>query len=120
MKIKNFDFRVWDYENNKFINNDDLTQTNVEIELYTGYKDKNNIKIFDGDILKILLLEKNDCSSYINGLVTFEDFSFKIKVNCDYDFKKQKEYQIFYFKTLIDNSSYFEVIGNIHDNKMNH
>ncbi|HEG0343922.1 TPA: hypothetical protein SB321_000783 [Campylobacter coli] len=89
MKLKDFDFRVWD--GRKYVNNikggvyihkentdvkclnrnqdcyhyefqlDDLDNSNLEIELFTGYYDNKGNKIYIGDIIKCLVFtnEKN-------------------------------------------------------------
>lgn len=63
MKLKDFDFRIWDSNTNKFVevlisdniravprNNDN--NDNIEIELWSGFRDKNRINIYENDILR--------------------------------------------------------------------
>lgn len=79
MKVKEFDFRVWDISKKIYYKDLELSMTpsdknafginlgiifarnlksasmlsdNCEIELYTGLRDKNNAKIYEGDILR--------------------------------------------------------------------
>lgn len=60
MKLKDFDFRIWDSNTNKFIefaisdniraiprNSDDLV-----LELWSGFYDSKGTKIYEGDIVK--------------------------------------------------------------------
>lgn len=89
---------------------------------YTGLYDKNGKKIFEGDICKVVYLDKR-CNS--NGEhyfvenemieeVVFEKSAFCFKINIeDIDFYRPISIDI-YEKQKI---KCFEVIGNIYDNK---
>ena len=70
MRLIDLKFRIWDNDNELFVygnmaenellkNYDRLTQ----IELYTGFDDKNRKSIYEGDIIKYC--EANYCVKYL-------------------------------------------------------
>ena len=119
MKLKDFDFRLWHNLSESFVeirggfltaNGKDeivfekslivpIDDENIEIELWSGFCDKNGKRIYEGDIVK---------NRNLDTLLCLFD-----KHNLRFVFKyiNRKEYDICY--TAMD---ILEVIGNIHEN----
>lgn len=100
MKLKDFDFRIWD--GRKYVNNikggvyihkkdtdvkclnrnqdcydyefqlDDLDNSNLEIELFTGYYDDKGNKIYVGDIIECLTLTNENHSEVFYEIICFD------------------------------------------------
>jgi uncharacterized phage protein (TIGR01671 family) len=119
--MKDIEFRAWDIKNKKMIYVDEyssfhkhMTWTGLVYEngklldyimlQYTGLKDKNGKKIFEGDVLRIKETYIGDSIiKEYNGYIYFENGSFNITGEASFD-------------TLAVNASYWEVIGNIYEN----
>ncbi|ABS44062.1 phage protein [Campylobacter jejuni subsp. doylei 269.97] len=127
MKLKDFDFRVWN--NGKYhypikINNDivDINLSmgiNDEIELFTGLYDKNGKKIYVGDILKYTRW----CEQYMEDAeyseTIYEIVCFDIKLGL-YSKLLNGECGWFFEHFINDKNKTveeMEIIGNIHENK---
>lgn len=125
MKLQDFDFRLWVKDKGIYYNaivefekgkirlvpiNDD----NVEIELWTGVCDKNNKKIFHGDILECSL---KDFKTPIRFEIDWNEGNF-FHLRVIKPLKRVKEVQ-FILRTyelsfILENS---KILGNIHENK---
>ncbi|MBS4235517.1 YopX family protein [Campylobacter vulpis] len=122
MKLKDFDFRIWDNSTNKFIEfaiSDNIRaiprkSDDLMLELWSGYFDKNGKKIYEGDIIKYVyvfnhtLLDKGMIKRLPKkvsiGYVGIDDFlGFRIL--------KNKELQCF-----MKDVTNIEIIGNMHEN----
>ena len=105
MKAGDFRFRVW---NGKFFKTfricDDGLEfsmgADVEIEFYTGLKDKNGAEIYEGDIL-----EFSDGTHKRRGVVIFDKAVFKLMFNRE----------VYWHVGIVDKKD-LEVLGNIHQN----
>ncbi|EAK8593965.1 hypothetical protein E7R44_04775 [Campylobacter jejuni] len=142
MKLKDFDFRIWDGK--KYINNikggvyihkindhikclnrsqdcydyefelDDLDNSNLEIELFTGLYDKNGNKIYENDILMNELTEE---IFYITRDDTYK-MSEIILYGKDYNgnlYRKRNPGGINLLKMFVSDKN-MSVVGNIHEN----
>ncbi|EKK1311772.1 hypothetical protein PL505_001112 [Campylobacter coli] len=142
MKLKDFDFRIWD--GRKYVNNikggvyihkkdtdvkclnrnqdcydyefqlDDLDNSNLEIELFTGYYDYKGNKIYIGDIIECLVFTNEKNSEIFYEIICFDmELGLCSKLsNGDggylFDLLRDKNN-----KTIKD----VYVVGNIHENK---
>ncbi|HEG0298796.1 TPA: hypothetical protein SB320_000320 [Campylobacter coli] len=142
MKLKDFDFRIWD--GRKYVNNikggvyihkqdtdvkclnrnqacydyefqlDDLDNSNLEIELFTGYYDDKGNKIYIGDIIECLVFTNEKNSEIFYEIICFDmELGLCSKLsNGDggylFDLRRDKNN-----KTIED----VYVVGNIHENK---
>lgn len=142
MKLKDFDFRIWDGK--KYINNikggvyihkindhikclnrnqgcydyefelDELDNSNLEIELFTGYYDYKGNKIYIGDIIECLVFTNEKNSEIFYEIICFDmELGLCSKLsNGDggylFDLRRHKNN-----KTIED----VYVVGNIHENK---
>ncbi|HEG0314881.1 TPA: hypothetical protein SB315_001777 [Campylobacter coli] len=142
MKLKDFDFRIWD--GRKYVNNikggvyihkedtdvkclnrnqdcyhyefqlDDLDNSNLEIELFTGYYDDKGNKIYVGDIIECLTLTNENHSEVFYEIICFDmEFGLCSKLTNGesgylFDLRRHKNN-----KTIED----VYVVGNIHENK---
>jgi hypothetical protein fuD12_02509 len=107
--MRDIKFRAWDKVNKRWIKqfNIDLLNINIfslpniEINQYTGLKDKNEKEIYEGDILssafskRIVIFDENTCS-------------FMLK---DIDLRNEL------FSLTKEKSKNLEIIGNIYENK---
>ncbi|EPA1906582.1 YopX family protein [Campylobacter coli] len=133
MKLSDFDFRIWDGK--KYINNvkggvyihkindyikclkrnqdcydyefelDDLDNSNLEIELFTGLYDKKDKKVYENDIVKVKSL--------------YDYFLAKISIHKEgtFYFEGKNGDYIGPLIYLVEDEGYtIETIGNIHEN----
>ncbi|ECB9848157.1 hypothetical protein FLR36_02925 [Campylobacter jejuni] len=125
MKLKDFDFRIWDKHHKGCDNKDCKCQTkyvygeeaktrlsefkeDCEIELFTGLFDKNGKKIYEGDILYYF----KDCSEgeVFKYQVLFKEGAFYLFESYDGFVDDEDLIAEFDLKEL-------QVMGNIHENK---
>ncbi|WP_270967022.1 YopX family protein [Campylobacter upsaliensis] len=120
MKLKDFDFRVWDkgqkYAGDvvkKYIGLQEFSD-DVELELWTGYFDKNGNKIYENDILKNVFLDeiyyitRNDTYKMFEIIVYDKDCSNNL-------YREETSAGVRLLKMLVSNKN-MSVIGNIHEN----
>jgi len=84
---------------------------------YTGLRDKNGKKIFEGYVVKITNLECQIQKAELHGVVVFSHAAFGVKINRVVEWKgyNVEPLEMCWFFNLIDARNY-EVIGNIYEN----
>lgn len=128
MKLQNFDFRIWNTACKKYIDDVGLISNimcdlihsatdiieDYEIELWTGYFDKNGKKIYEGDVIKYVYIFKHELLD--KGVI--KKLPKKVSIGCvgidnflGFRILKNKELQCF-MKDIAN----IEIIGNIHEN----
>lgn len=128
MKLQNFDFRIWNTACKKYIDDVGLISNimcdlihsatdiieDYEIELWTGYFDKNGKKIYEGDVIKYVYIFKHELLD--KGMI--KKLPKKVSIGCvgidnflGFRILKNKELQCF-----MKDISNIEIIGNIHEN----
>ncbi|HDZ5092298.1 TPA: hypothetical protein RTH13_001179 [Campylobacter jejuni] len=132
MKLKDFDFRIWDVNYKGCSNKNCKCQSNfiygeeakirlsefvnkdVEIELWTGFYDKDGNKIFEGDILENDHLKEIYCVIRDDEYKDYRIVIYRKDLNNEV-YKKENDHNISFFKIYPSNES-IRVIGNIHEN----
>ena len=123
--MREIEFRVWDYINDRMLYWGDIfhlpaieifpgtpDQRAFDVMQYTGLKDRNDNKVFEGDIILATKDFYGNTEEKIPMVVVFKDGCFMLEVRKDTATKKKGYYYINILKNYIDT----EVIGNIYEN----
>lgn len=130
MKLKDFDFRIYDNNTNKFIKlnisdnirampreNDDLI-----LELWTGFYDDKGGKIYEGDIVKYIANKTLLVAVFEKNTFYIVDTSIEKHLQVDCGTRLQGIYENKSNGYKDNKLGCLEVLGNIHENKelLNH
>lgn len=124
MKLKDFDFRIWDSNTNKFIElaisdniraiprkNDDLV-----LELWSGFYDSKGVKIYEGDIVKYDSRTKPLVVVFERNTFYIVDTSIEKHLQVDCGTRLQGIYDNRSNGYTNNKLECVQVIGNIHEN----
>ncbi|HEH5177840.1 TPA: hypothetical protein SG805_001259 [Campylobacter coli] len=141
MKLKDFDFRIWDNTEKRYLNEIELhkydkspveagatfTETdrinevefvknknNLEIELFTGYYDYKGNKIYIGDIIECLVFTNEK-----NSEIFYEIICFDMELGLCSKLSNGDGGYLFDLRRHKNNKTIEDVyvVGNIHENK---
>ena len=107
MKITEFDFRIFSYQKNEFydcenIKLDILRDDSSEVEMWSGFYDKNGKKVYDGDIFSWY----GELATIVYDKGWFKARHKKYADTSLYSFENKKK----------ENFLTIKVLGNIHEN----
>lgn len=124
MKLKNFDFRIWDNSTDKFIElaisdniraipreNDDLV-----LELWSGFYDSKGAKIYEGNIVKYDSRTNPLVAVFERNTFYIVDTSIEKHLQVDCGTRLQGIYENGNNGYINNKLECVEVLGNIHEN----
>lgn len=110
-------FRVWDHHLNKFAYFDIFTSwgnipsdCKENIQSFTGICDKDEVSVYEGDILKVKGFFRSESEEYSIGVVEWNEHDCGYLINI---YKNGKsDWQFFYINEIRERNDFY-VIGNI-------
>ena len=125
MKLKDFDFRIYDNNTNKFIElniSDNIRaiprkNDNLVLELWSGFYDGKGTKIYEGDIVKYDSRTKPLVAVFERSTFYIVDTSIEKHLQVDCGTRLQGIYENGNNGYTNNKLECLEVLGNIHENK---